>query len=386
MSTAVFWLSIVASSLQTPAETADALAHSLLIADANILTPYRLTLDAFDVRAPSDIGEFDVPRARAGGLNLAFMGMLVPARHQESGDAREVADRRIEEMLALIESSEDLALVTSVADARARFKEGEIAVALALENGAPLGTDLSSLRHFYDRGVRLITLVHSRPNQIGDSSYARHRPWKGLSPIGRLIVPEMNRLGMILDVSHISDDAFYQVLELSKAPVIASHSSCRAFTPGWERNLDDAMIRRLAEGGGTIQITFGGSFLSLELQDREQPVWDYVEGQGLSINSTKGRREARAYREDHNVAYATIADVADHIDHVVDLVGIDHVGLGSGFDGSGDSMPEGLADVSGYPRLIEELLRRGYTTADIEKIVSGNLLRVWAEVERVSKL
>jgi len=146
------------------------------------------------------------------------------------------------------------------------------------------------------------------------------------------------------------------------------------------------MIRRLAEGGGTIQITFGGSFLSLELQDLEQPVWDYVEGQGLSINSTKGRREARAYREDHNVAYATIADVADHIDHVVDLVGIDHVGLGSGFDGSGDSMPEGLADVSGYPRLIEELLRRGYTTADIEKIVSGNLLRVWAEVERVSKL
>ncbi|TDI37221.1 MAG: membrane dipeptidase [Acidobacteria bacterium] len=367
-------------------QTADDLAHRFLIADANILTSYRLTLDAADVLVRSDIGEFDVPRAREGGLDLVFAGLLIPTRHQEAGDAKEVADRRVDEMLAIIESSDALTLVTSPEQLRGAFAEGKIAIALAIENGAPIGSDLRNLHHFYERGVRMVTLVHSRANQIGDSSYAQHRPWKGLSPFGQGVVAEMNRMGMIIDVSHISDAAFYQVLERSKAPVIASHSSCRAFTPGWERNMDDAMIRSLAEGGGVIHITFGGSFLSTKLQQREQPVWAHVEEPGFSINSVAGRSMARKFRQEKGIRYATIGDVVDHIDHVVDLVGIDHVGIGSGFDGSGDSMPDGLKDVSDYASLIEELLTRGYTVDDVEKILSGNLLRVWTAVERIAKL
>ena len=367
-------------------QTADDLAHRFLIADANILTSYRLTLDAADVLIRSDIGEFDVPRARDGGLDLVFAGLLIPARHQEAGDAKEVADRRVDEMLAIIERSDVLTLVTSPEQVLRAFEDGRIAIALAIENGAPIGSDLANLHHFYERGVRMVTLVHSRPNQIGDSSYSQHRPWKGLSPFGQGVVAEMNRLGMLIDVSHISDDAFYQVLARSKAPVIASHSSCRAFTPGWERNMDDAMIRTLAEGGGVIHITFGGSFLSTELQQREQPVWAHVEDPGFSINSVKGRSMAQRFRQEKGIRYATIGDVVDHIDHVVDLVGIDHVGIGSGFDGSGDSMPDGLKDVSDYASLIEELLKRGYTDDDVEKILSGNLLRVWAKVERIAKL
>ena len=169
-------------------QTADDLAHRFLIADANILTSYRLTLDAADVLIRSDIGEFDVPRARDGGLDLVFAGLLIPARHQEAGDAKEVADRRVDEMLAIIERSDVLTLVTSPEQVLRAFEDGRIAIALAIENGAPIGSDLANLHHFYERGVRMVTLVHSRPNQIGDSSYSQHRPWKGLSPFGQGVV------------------------------------------------------------------------------------------------------------------------------------------------------------------------------------------------------
>ena len=377
-------LSAAATQLSSPSP-AD-LAHELLIVDANLLTSYRLTLDEADVTRRSAIGEFDVPRAQEGGLDLAVMGMLIPTSHQESGDAREVAEQRISEMLELIDSSPDLALVGSVDDARAEHESGRVGVLLAIENGAPLGSDTEAVAHFYERGVRLITLVHSRPNQLGDSSYAQHRPWRGLSELGRRVVREMNRQGMIIDVAHIADDAFDQVVELSAAPVIASHTSCREFTPGWERNLDDDRIRRLAAKGGVIHITFGGSFLSTELMSREQPVWEHVEGQGLSINSIEGRRQAQEFRRENDIRYAEVSDIVDHIDHVVELVGIDHVGIGSGFDGSGDSMPYDLKDVSGYPALIEELLSRDYSREAIEKILSGNFLRVWSEVERLREL
>lgn len=377
---------LAALLLTLPVQAADGLAHRFLIADANILTSYRLTLDEADVLVRSDIGEFDVPRARDGGLDLVFMGLLVPTRHQEAGDAKAVADRRIDEMLAIIESGDALTLVGSPDEARRVREDGKIGITIAIENGAPIESDLSNLRNFYERGVRMVTLVHSRPNQIGDSSYAQHRPWRGLSPFGQGVVAEMNQLGMIIDVSHMSDDTFYQVVERSKAPVIASHSSCRDFTPGWERNMDDAMIQKLAEAGGVIHITFGGSFLSTELQTREQPVWDHVEDPGFSINSVKGRTMAQDFRKERGIRYATVGDVVDHIDHVVELVGIDHVGIGSGFDGSGDAMPEGLKDVSDYQSLIDELVKRGYTPEEVEKILSANLLRVWAEVERIAKL
>jgi membrane dipeptidase len=198
----------------------------------------------------------------------------------------------------------------------------------------------------------------------------------------------MNRLGIMIDVSHISDDTFYQVMELSKAPVLASHSSCRHFTPGFERNMSDDMIKLLAKNGGVIHINFGSTFINETCRGR----WN--EGKDKSLQWAKENgiepedKAVRAWRDDyfkeHPVGFAEVTDVADHIDHVVDLVGVDHVGFGSDFDGVGDSLPTGLKDVSYFPNLIKELLARGYKEEDIEKICSGNLLRVWREVDQVA--
>jgi membrane dipeptidase len=362
------------------------LAREILIADTNLLTPYRLVLDPADLHERLDTGQFDIPRAKEGGLDLAFMGILVPSSTEGRGGAKRLADERVASLRQIVESAAANArLVTSSDEARLSFRERKVGIAIALENGLPIENELSNLAHFYESGVRMITIVHSRPNQIGDSSYSQDRPHGGLSPFGKDVVREMNRLGLLIDVSHIADAAFDDVLVETRAPVIASHSSCRHFTPGWERNLDDERIRRLAENGGVIHVTFGGSFLSTELSRLEQPVWDHVEGQGLSINSVEGHRKARTFRAEKGIRYARVSEVVDHIDHVVELVGVDHVGLGSGFDGSGDSMPDGLKDVTSYHSLLKELSARGYSRNDIEKISGENFLRVWSEVERTSR-
>jgi membrane dipeptidase len=258
-----------------------------------------------------------------------------------------------------------------------------------MENGAPL-TDVAALRHFYDRGIRYVTLTHGKDNQICDSSYDQERTWKGLSPFGRELVREMNRIGMMIDVSHVSDDAFFQVLEVTEAPVIASHSSCRHFTPGWERNMDDDMIRALAENGGVIQINFGSAFLTAAAQEQSAEYWnarsEYLEENGYDDDGPEAEAFRDSYWEGRTKLYATVADVADHIDHVRDLVGVEHVGFGSDFDGVGDSLPVGLKSVADYPVLLTELLQRGYSEEEIELMCSGNVLRVWSRVEELAGL
>jgi membrane dipeptidase len=184
----------------------------------------------------------------------------------------------------------------------------------------------------------------------------------------------------MVDVSHITDEAFNQVMDLSQAPVIASHSSCRHFTPGWERNMDDAMIKRLGEKGGVIQIAFGSSFLDGDYRTATDELRAYAREHNIDLDSEEGKK----LRAERGIDYADVTDVVAHIDHVVQLAGIDHVGLGSDFDGVGDSLPYGLKDVSYFPNLIHELLKKGYSEQDIEKICSGNLLRVWSEVEKVA--
>lgn len=362
---------------------ADSLAHSAIIADANILTPYRLTLDTASVWTATGWGEFDHPRAMQGGLDVAVMGMLVPGRHEQLGDAAAVARARLDEWQAIVNGRPGrFRLLRSPGDVRNASADGVLGLVFAIENGISIGNESGGLTPLYERGVRLITLVHSSPNGLGDSSYSQDRPWGGLSALGRDVVAAMNDLGMIVDVSHMADSTVWDVLEVSRAPVIASHSSARAFTPGWERNLSDDLIHGIAAAGGVVHIAFGGSFLSTALQQREQPMWDHVEQTlGLSINSLRGRAEAMLFRTENDVARATVSDLADHVAHVVDLAGVEHVGLGSGFDGSGDAMLEGLRDVSGYPALIAELIRRGYSDADLEKILGGNFLRVWRDVE-----
>jgi membrane dipeptidase len=258
-----------------------------------------------------------------------------------------------------------------------------------MENGGPIRGDLSRVRYYHGQGIRYITLTHAKNNHICDASYDTTRKWNGLSPFGRTVIGEMNRVGIMIDVSHITDSAFFQVMRLSKAPVIASHSSCRYFTPGFERNMDDAMICLLAARGGVIQINFGSSFISndfrLAEERREREIDRHLKETKVKPDTKEAQGFARQYRHDHPVSRPSVRDVAMHIDHVVKIAGVDCVGFGSDFDGVGDTLPLDLQDVADYPNLLAELLRLGYSKGDIEKICGGNLLRVWREVERVAR-
>ncbi len=378
---------------ETPPATEDTdaaarrIAAESIIVDTHIDVPYRLASSPADVTAATEDGDFDYPRARAGNLNAAFMSIYTPAELEAEGRAFEVANELIDGVEAIVARAPDkFAIATSVADVRKQFGSDLISLPLGMENGSPLEGDLGNLQHFYDRGIRYITLAHSLSNHISDSSYDDNRQWDGLSEFGSELVAEMNRLGVMIDVSHISDDAFRQVMELSRVPVIASHSSARHFTPGWERNMSDDMIRRLAEQGGVIMINFGSAFLKDGARQYSERRREFL----------REAREANPDVDEHELLdavlpgfeeengpypYATLDDVLDHIDHVVALAGVDAVGIGSDFDGVGDSLPEGLKDVSAYPVLAAGLLERGYSEADIRKILGENLLRVWSAVE-----
>jgi membrane dipeptidase len=268
------------------------------------------------------------------------------------------------------------------------FVNGIISLPMGMENGTPIEGNLKNLKYFYNRGIRYITLAHSKNNHICDSSYDEERKWNGLSPFGTEVVEEMNRLGIIVDVSHLSDSAFYDVIRTSSAPVIASHSSCRHFTPGWERNMNDEMIKTLAYHGGVIMINFGSSFLDEKVRQESDKEWDHVSDLLKEKNLAFGSPDAFKLMDEHfnknHPGKVPLSKVVDHIDHVVKLVGIDHVGFGSDFDGI-YFLPEGLEDVSMYPNLIAELLKRGYTEKEIEKICSGNFFRIWKQVEEHSK-
>ena len=234
-----------------------------------------------------------------------------------------------------------------------------------------------------------ITLTHSKSNHISDSSYDENIQWNGLSNFGKSLIKEMNQVGIMVDISHVTDEAFYQAIELSQVPVIASHSSLRHFTPGFERNVDDSMLRRLADKGGVIQINFGSSFISQRPRDYVQEINNFLDikfGVERGEVSQEILNEARSqYIKENPYPFATKDEVLDHFDRAVSLVGIDHVGIGSDYDGVGDTLPIGLKDVSTYPVLIKGLVERGYTKKDIEKVLGGNLIRVWQEVERYAK-
>lgn len=370
-------------------ERAEQLAQEVLIVDTHIDVPYRMQEKMEDISVRTAGGDFDYPRAKAGGLNAAFMSIYVPASYNSTGGGKDLAERMIQMVEKFtVDWPDKFALAYSTAEVRHNAQRGVISLPMGMENGSPLEGRLENLQYFYKRGIRYITLAHAKSNDICDSSYDPDRRWDGLSPFGVEVVKEMNRLGIMIDVSHVSDSAFYQILRVTKAPVIASHSSCRFFTPGWERNMSDEMIRALAKNGGVIQINFGSSFLT-DTARRESEAIDaaltrYFEEHNLHPSDSLAMAYEQQYRTEHRRTFADVKDVVAHIDHVVRLVGIDYVGLGSDFDGVGDSLPTGLKDVSMYPRLIYELLDRGYSEDDIRKICGENLLRVWAEVERIA--
>lgn len=370
-------------------ERARALVQKYLLADTHIDVPYRLHNHWEDVTQATEQGEFDAPRARAGGLDLPFMSIYTPARlESEPGrwdGAWELANQLIDTVEAMVgRAPEDFTIVTTPEEAVAARASGRIGLALGMENGSPLEGQLANVAFFRDRGISYITLAHSVSNHISDSSYDEARPNDGLSDFGREVVAEMNRLGVMVDVSHLSDKAFYDVLDVSTVPVLATHSSARHFTPGFERNMSDDMIRALAENGGLIMINFGSSFLTAEARgwyDRFNAARDdWLQGDGQAADADARAAFFDAYRAQNPFPFANVEQTVAHFVHVIDLVGVEHVGIGSDYDGVGDSLPEGLKDVSTFPVLVDALLEAGYSETDIASILGGNLLRVWGEV------
>ena len=375
---------------------ADKLAHKFIITDGHVDLPYRLKVQNFrlereyiGIPIETDKGDFDYVRAKKGGLDAPFMSIYIPSSYQD-GRAKLLADSLIGMVQGIIQAYPDkFAPGRSPAEINANFKKGLVSLPMGMENGAPIEGDLKNVQYFFDRGIRYITLTHAKDNHICDSSYDTTHTWNGLSPFGREVVQEMNKVGIMVDVSHVSDSTFWQVMEITAAPCIASHSSCRKYTPGFERNMNDEMIRRMAQNGGVIQINFGTDFLdgalSAQNDHKREELRALLAKEGLEYDSPDAAPLIEQFRKDNPTLFADVQLVADHIGHVVELAGIDHVGLGSDFDGVGDSLPTGLKDVSQYPNLVYELLRRGYSEEDIAKVCYKNVWRVWQEVEQVAE-
>ena len=315
----------------------------MFVLDSHCDTPTQIVRGR-DLSKDNENAHIDIPKLKRGGVDAAFFALYIPARLSENA-AYECALRQYEAVKDVVQSNPcSVAFALTEAQAHENKANGLFSVFLGLENGSPIGHSLERLREFYDKGVRYMTLCHSKDNQICDSC-AGNRTWGGLSPFGREVVAEMNRLGMLIDVSHVSDDTFYDVLECSTSPVVATHSCCRALADH-PRNMTDDMIKALAAKGGVIQINFYPVFLQddYELESQSSVIPSYTR-------------------------------IADHIDHVVELVGIDHVGIGSDFDGI-EVAPDGLEDVSKMPVLFDELRRRGYSEDDLAKLASRNFFNV----------
>lgn len=393
LAAAVMFAASTASAQQAPA-AARQLAQDAIIVDTHIDAPGILLSRWADLGVEAPDREFDYPRAREGGLDVGFMAIYTSHGRDEAGTAKQHAHNQIDAVEALTARHPDkFAIVTSPGDVDALREGGRVLLAMGMENGGPLEDDLSLVEEFFDRGVRYIGLTHSGNNRLGDSSYPLERKWNGLSPFGREVVAEMNRLGMMVDVSHLSDDATRDVIEASTAPVIASHSGFRHFTPGFERNLSDELARAIADTGGVIQVPFGTMFLDGTAAGDIQAYFiaadDFTrrnaERQAAGEPLEDRGEFERAWAEAHPVPEITIEPLLDQIDYGVKLVGIDHIGLGSDFDGVGGDLPEGLRTVADFPNLVAGLQGRGYSDEDIRKILGGNMLRAWAEIEAAAQ-
>ena len=337
-------------------DLAQELAQEIIIIDTHLDTPIQLYMQQDKNGTYEDITKktslhFDYERALSGGLNVPFFVIFTPPSAEDKGTAFKMANEIIQILEDIKKKSPNKFRLVKSPDEITNNKS-VMQIVYGMENGAPIESKLSNIELFSDMGVSYITLAHSKSNHISDSSYDENKNWGGLSPFGREVVAEMNKQGVMIDISHVSDAAFYEVLRLTKTPVIASHSSLRHFVPGFERNVSDDMLKELAKNGGVIQICFGSEFIA----------------------------EKRKYPD----LVVTVEDVADHIDRVKQLVGIDYVGIGSDYDGW-RNFPVGLEDTSTYPNLIEELLKRNYTKEEIKKVFGENLLRVWRAVENYSK-
>lgn len=369
---------------------------SVLTVDTHCDTPMAMLDDNFHigVKNTPPQSRVDFPRMKEGGLDAIFFAAFTGQRErtfENTENAYKLANQMIDATYAACNKYSDMAEVaTKSSDAVRLEKSGKRAIYIGMENGFPLGTDIKRVKEFYDRGVRYITLCHSSNNDICDSSTDKKgAEYNGLSKFGEEVVSEMNRLGMLIDVSHISDESFYDVIELSKAPVIASHSSVRSIAHH-NRNMTDDMIKTLAKNGGVIQICLLDDYIkdpdttTIYYQKRKEldMIYDTKYDSMTDEQKKELRDDWRSLKEKYPKPLPTVSDCVDHIDYVKNLVGIDYVGIGSDFDGGGGV--DGCADVSEFPNITLEMLKRGYTEDEIRKVWGGNFFRVFKAVEKLA--
>ncbi len=371
--------------------------QKVLTVDTHCDTPMAMLDDKFDIGIKNSPPQsrVDFPRMKEGGLDAMFFAAFTSQRErtaENTENAYKTANQMIDATYAACNKYSMLAEVATKSSDAARIeKSGKCAIYIGMENGFPIGTDINRVNEFYKKGVRYITLCHSSNNDICDSSTDKKGPeHDGLSDFGAEVVKEMNKLGMMIDVSHISDKSFYDVIKLSKTPVIASHSSVRAIARH-NRNMTDDMIKTLAKNGGVIQICLLDDYIkdpdttTVYYQKRKElnQIFD-TKYDSMSDEEKKVlRNEWKLLKEKYPKTLPTVADCVDHIDYVKNLVGIDYVGIGSDFDGGGGL--EGCADVSEFPNITAEMLERGYTEEEIGKVWGGNFFRVFNAVEKMAK-
>ena len=367
------------------------LHFSSIVLDTHDDTTQRFLDGEFDIGARHKDGSIDIPRMREGSLGAIFFSIWIPSKIT----GQDAVNRALTQIKAVREQvsahPKDLVLATTAAEVRAAHKEGKIAALMGVEGGHMINSDLDVLRKFASLGVRYMTLTHSGNDEWADSSTDKPAH-NGLTDFGKEVVREMNRLGMMVDISHVSDKAFYDALEISKAPMIASHSSCRAICDAG-RNMTDQMMKHLAAQGGVVQINYHVGFLSQKFRNAEKANPEINRAIGEEVQKRCGDNEAcqllegdrltREYVERGKLPRVDWMKIIEHIDHAVKVAGADHVGLGSDFDGA--NMPYGMEDASKLPRITEALLKKGYSEGDVKKILGENTLRVMAEVQRVSR-
>jgi membrane dipeptidase len=382
----------VTSSEQFPiSQKARDLHFKSIVVDTHDDTTQRLLDPKFDLGARHTDGDIDIPRMREGGLGAIFFSIWIPGTitGQPAVDRALTQIKLVREQVPL--HPNDLVLATTAEEVRRAHASAKIAVLMGVEGGHMINSDLAVLRNFASLGVRYMTLTHTVNDEWADSSTDKPAH-NGLTDFGKQVIREMNRLGMMVDISHVADKTFYDVLAVTSAPVIASHSSCRALCDA-PRNMTDQMIKDLAANGGVIQINYHVGFLSQEFRNASQANPEIGKGIEAEVKKRCGDDLGCQLLEDEKLTREAVAQgklprvewtkIIDQIDHAVKLVGADHVGLGSDFDGA--NMPYGMEDASHLPQITDALLKKGYSESDVEKILGGNTLRVMEQVEAVSK-
>jgi membrane dipeptidase len=369
-----------------PADPSLSLLDRAVVLDLHCDTPMLIEAENYDLGQRHDYGQVDIPRMREGGVSGVFFSIYTSATRgtplEAVKKALEIIDSVTQEVAR---HPADLTLATTAAEIVEAKKAGKIAILMGVEGGHMIDSSLEVLRTLHRLGARYLTLTHGADTPWAGSSGSKLN--KGLSEFGRSVIAEMNRLGMMVDVSHVSDQTFHDALETSAAPLIASHSSCRALA-SHPRNMTDEMLLALAQKGGVVHVNYYSSFLDDEHRARANALKD-LDKRGAEIRKTladdprKREAEMRKLNQEliERAGRLPLSRLIDHFEHAAKVAGVDHVGLGSDFDGVNDQLPEGMEDISKIPNLIEGLRERGFSDADIEKMLGGNTLRVMGEVE-----